>query len=151
MRLDERIQSLKSENAPATPEKFDNAQALSDLRYLCEKSNMTMTYDLGLQAISYNSRKLARVLCIPFNVTDKSITIKKSMVETTDPQMCVALVCYCDNKPVNVFMFFSDKFVFKKKPISYNKKTNEYVITIKDVNSPKLAGFGFTETVGKMQ
>ena len=118
-------------------------KAREDFRFVLGQANLTTTNYLDMQAIVKVNETLAYVLAVPFNTEDKSCVISGGKIRKEDPKMYVAAVCYRGGKPVDVFMFNSALFVKSNKIVKYNKKTDQYVIRIKNIKHKSMQQYAF--------
>jgi len=122
----------------------DVKQAREDFRYLVGAlgPGHGTANNLDFLAIEKNYVKIANCFIVPFDVKEKTTRFPVGFLDTQLPMVYVAVICQKNGKAVDAFLFNLEKFarlskqspkfkwlsVFKKKALSYDEKTNEYVI-----------------------
>ena len=137
----------------------DVRKAETDFRYLCSQSNFFVSNNLGLLSMTKSGEKHGDALCLPFKTSDKMLRINKSQVKLDDPNMYVAIVCYIDGKPVDVLLINSAKFAESmeaklfnfNKFITFDKKTEQFEVHIRNLNDAAVQKFAFGEVFGHLQ
>jgi len=125
-------------------------KAKDDFRFVLSQSNFVAPNYLDYQSMVKNGVTLGYALAVPFNVDEKQCTIPANLIKKEDPKMFVAAVCYQGGKPVDLLMFNSGLFAKAKKPIKFNKKTNQYVLHIKDIKHAGMQKHAFGHVIGTL-
>ena len=125
-------------------------QARQDFRYVCEQSNLFISTNIKLLALSRNNIKVADALPIPFDTAKKIARFPQNLVKLDDPKMFVAAVCYADGKPIDVLMLNSALFAHPKKFIKADNKMGEFILKIKDIKKEVIRQYGFGLVVQKL-
>ena len=118
-------------------------KARVDFRFVVSQSNLVAANSLEFLGVQRGSVTIATVLPIPFNTEEKVCKLSAGRVKKEDPKMFVALVCYKGGSPVDVLMLNSALFAKPKKIIKYNKKTEQFLITIKDLGHESMQKYAF--------
>ena len=145
----------------------DVKRAIDDFRYLGTQSYCVVLYDMGLMSVTKNGVQLAKVLCVPIDLSKKSVSFPKNKINFEDPKMHIAAVCYNNNKVVDTLLlnaslfantrikaksgiseFFSN--IFKKGDLAIEDiDKGELVLKTKKVASLRKYAFGVM--IGQLQ
>ena len=125
-------------------------KARDDFRFVLSQSNFVTPNYLDYQSMVKSGVTIGYALAVPFNVEEKQCTVPGNLVKKDDPKMFVAVVCYQGGKPVNLLMFNSAVFAKAKKPVKFNKKTNQYVLQIKDIKHDSIQKYAFGHVIGSL-
>ena len=98
----------------------DVKRAIDDVRYLGTQSYCVVLYNMGLMSVTKNGVQLASVLCVPVDLSKKTVSFPKNKLKFDDPKMFVAAVCYSNGKVVDTLLFPVSLFS-KARPISKSK------------------------------
>jgi len=125
-------------------------KARDDFRYVLSQSNFITPTNLDYMGMQKNGVNHGMALPVPFNVEEHQCTVPGNLVKVDDPKMYVALVCYQGGKPIDLLVFRSELFAKSKKPIKFNKKTNQYLIKIKDIKHESMQQHAFGRVIGNL-
>jgi len=132
-----------------------NQQAEKDFKYLCAQTNYS-TFDslkgnFTLKTADSKAKNIGEFLVIGHDTSTSIAKFPKNLIDVEKPNSYVAVVCYKDDKVLDVFVFNVDNFkkvglmsVFK----SYNK-TNEYGIAL-NMGSQKIKQYSFGYVLSKL-
>lgn len=146
------LEDLKKLNAEFDEKKFlDDPlhnKAKQDFKYLCNKSGYTTFNNLNYQSLKTadsENKYLGEFLVIGFNSEEQEVKFPKYLLPLEQPNYYVVVVAYKGHDVANIFVFGSDNFkntgmfsMFKDL-----KKTSEFGISLKDVQSKKLEDYSF--------
>ena len=125
-------------------------KAKDDFRFVLSQSNFVTPSYLDYQSMVKNGETKGYALAVPLNVEQRQCTVPANLVKKDDPKMFVAVVCYQGGKPVDLLMFNSVLFAKAKKPVKFNKKTNQYVLHIKDIKHDSMQKHAFGHVIGSL-
>jgi len=158
------VSNYKKADVVPFSQREDVRKAEQDFRYLSTQQQCHVAANLGLLTVTRHGNKLGDVLPVPMEKVKKTTSIPKDKIKLNDASMYVAVVCYINGHAVDVFLLNSKMFAaadtsgasggfskFMKKVgkvfkpsglISFNEKTNEFVLKIKNEGIIKKYGFG---------
>ncbi|MDD2226994.1 MAG: hypothetical protein PHH71_00210 [Clostridia bacterium] len=132
-----------------------NQQAEKDFKYLCSQTNYSIFDSLKgnftLRTSDSKGRTIGEFLIIGHDTSTNIVKFPKNLIDVEKPNSYVAVVCYKNDKVLDVFVF--DVANFKKVGLismfkSYNK-TNEYGIAL-NINSQKTKQYSFGYVLSKL-
>ena len=127
-----------------------NRRAQNDFRFVATKLNLMVANNVDLLAVHLNGRKICDVVAVPLITEKKVCQLPENLVKLDDPKMFVAVVCYEDDKPIDVLMLDSEMFAHQMKFISRDKKAGAYVIKIKDIKHPAAQKHAFGLVISEL-
>lgn len=125
-------------------------KAREDFRFVLSQSNFLTPPHLDYQSMIKSGVTLGIALAVALNVEEKQCVVPANLVLKEDPKMYVAVVCYQGGKPVDLLMFNSAMFAKAKKPIKFDKNSNQYVLKIKDARHESMQKYAFGNVIGKL-
>ena len=127
----------------------DVKQAREDFRYLVGAlgPGHGTANNLDFLAIEKNYVKIANCFVVPFDTKARTTRFPAGFLDSQLTMIYVAVICYKNGKAVDALMFNAERFikllkqsskfkllsVFKRKTITFDEKTNEYVIKINNI------------------
>ena len=121
-------------------------KARDDFQYICSKTHIFAINNVHLMSMTRNGTKIGDALPVPFDIYHKKVQIPGALVNLDDPRFYVAVVCYEGGAPFDVLMLNSSMFQKKllgAKFIKVDKKTNNYVLKIKNVRQESMQKYTF--------
>ena len=137
----------------------DVKRAIDDFRNIGTQAYCVVLYNMGLMSVTKNGIQLASVLCVPVDLSKKTVNFPKNKMKFDDPKMYVAAVCYNNGNTADILLLPASMFAVR--PLSFFKRLfnkalvteeqGELVLNTKRVNSPSLKKYTFNAMLGQLQ
>ncbi|MDR0975418.1 MAG: hypothetical protein LBM01_00465 [Christensenellaceae bacterium] len=127
-----------------------NKQAKQDFSFLCSQTNLAALANLNFiapKSAVEGVGSLGDFLPLGMEINDKRVEFPANLIDTASAEQYVAVVCYKDERPIDVLVFRAIEFAKTGLFSIFKNKNGLCSIKIGDINSPKMKerSFGYVK------